>query len=295
MRALTSLSQIIAMIKLLPLLFFVCFGLFSINSPQLATALLSFPSEGTIGEGALAIFYAFGGFEGLVIVAGEMKNPKKDLPIVLLLILSICAAIYFLIQVVAMGSLGPELGASVTPIADVADLLFGAYGKWSVMAAMLLSMTGINLAASFITPRAAAALSEDKLLPASLSQLGSFGTPGLAIAATAVITLSIAYSGSFAQLVTVTAMARFVSYTAICTSTLVFQKRDPSISYRKQPWKLILPLFSLSGIAVMLFLVPFSLICWGLAALALGVPLFFFQKWQSSCSSVSPLPSPTIS
>lgn len=289
MQALNRLSQVIAIIKLLPLLLFIFFGLFTINSSQLATALLSSPTNNSIGEGALTIFYAFGGFDGLVVVAGEMKNPKKDLPVILLSIITICAVIYFLILLVSMGSLGIALGTSVTPIADIADQIFGNAGKWTILVAMLFSMSGINVAASFITPRAATALSQDGLLPAKLAQQGAFGTPGVAIAFTAAITLAIACSGSFTQLVLVTALARFISYTAICSSLLAFQRRYSGVNYRKEPWKLIIPLFALSGIGFMLFLTPLSLVLGALATLVLLSPLYLLQKWLTSRREQAPI------
>lgn len=285
-KTLNGISQLIAIVKILPLLLFIAFGLFAINSLKFYDALILPMDETTFGEGALAVFYAFGGFEGLTVAAGEMKNPKRDLPIVLFLVISVCAFIYFSIQMVAMGTLGAALPESITPVSDVAEALFGNVGKLFVIGAMLLSMSGINLAASFLTPRTAAALADDNLLPPLLSKQGTFGTPGVAILITAIITLLIACSGSFTELVTICAVARFVSYTAICAATLVFQKRS-GVRYLLQPWKLLLPIIGLVGIAFMLFLAPPNLLLWLAGALLLTIPLYLLRKWQTKL----PLPS----
>src|SRR5688572_10623653 len=72
----------------------------------------------TFGSAGLIIFYAFGGFETLVVAAGGMRNPEKNLPFALLSVICICACFYFLIQMIAIGVLGTALISSENPIID---------------------------------------------------------------------------------------------------------------------------------------------------------------------------------
>jgi amino acid transporter len=144
---------------------------------------------------------------------------------------------------------------------------------------MLLSMSGINLAASFLTPRTAAALAEDNLLPKLVGKEGKYGTPAAAIFLTALITLIFAFAGSFTQLATITAVGRFVSYIAICGAAMTFQKRA-GFTYRRQPWRFFVPIFALAGIGLMIFLAPRSLTLWCFSALLLMMPFYLLRRWQ---------------
>lgn len=74
---------------------------------------------GIVAAGLLA-FFAFIGFEDLVNVAEEAKNPKRNLPWAIFLTLTISTVIYFLVASVAVLSVPPEtLAASTAPLNDV--------------------------------------------------------------------------------------------------------------------------------------------------------------------------------
>ena len=278
----TGFNYLVAIAKLLPLGLFLVYGLFAMDWIHFNQAVTPTAAPLEIGEASLAIFYAFGGFESLAIAAGEMKNPKRDLPVAIMVVMGTCALIYFLIHLVSMGILGSALANSTAPISDVAEVLFGPMGKGFVLLGMTLSMGGINLAASFITPRTAVALAEDRMIPSYLAKAGSFGTPGRAIFATVAITTVIACSSSFTELVNLTALARFVSYLATCSATLVFQNESKETNYFKQPWKLAIPLLGIAGIVAMLCITPSKLLLWGLFGVGLTVPLYFLKKYSGT-------------
>ena len=278
----SGFNYLVAIAKLLPLGLFLVYGLYAMDWIHFEAAIVDSADTAHIGEASLAIFYAFGGFESLAIAAGEMKNPKRDLPIAIMIVIASCALIYFLIHLISMGVLGSSLSGSTTPISDVAEILFGSVGKGFVMIGMVISMCGINLAASFITPRTAVALAEDHMIPSFFAKTGAFGTPARAIFCTVAITAVIACSSTFTQLVNLTAMARFVSYLATCGATLVFQNNSSEISYYRQPWKLAIPLLGIGGIAVMLCLIPVNLILMGMIGPALTIPFYFLRNLNLS-------------
>jgi amino acid transporter len=74
------LNNVVTIAKILPLIFFILIGVFYLNHFQFEHIRMdNFKSEG-FGTAALVLFYAFGGFETLVVVAGEMKDPRKNMP-----------------------------------------------------------------------------------------------------------------------------------------------------------------------------------------------------------------------
>lgn len=275
------LNNIVTIAKLLPLLIFVLVGLYYLNTVQLISSfsLASDTRDISFGAAALLIFYAFSGFENLVVAAGEMENPKKNLPIAIMLVVGTCSLIYMLIQIISMGLLGNALAGSVTPIADASHALLGAYGKWFVIAAMMLSIGGINISASFTVPRGAEALADDGLLPKQLSVRGQFDTPVWAILVSVIITGLIALFGTFTQLATISVIARFIQYISTCLAALVLCK----VEREAKPflWRIIdwmVPIAGLCGMAWLLSQASLNQLYWGLSALLFGVPLYFMQK-----------------
>jgi amino acid transporter len=274
-------NNLVAVVKLIPLIIFVLIGVFYIQQEHYTPLLLDELDAKSFGSAALVIFYAFGGFEALVVAAGEMKNPQKNLPLAMMIVIAFCSSLYFIIQLLAIGLLGEGLAESVTPLADAAQMLLGESGKWFVTLAMLISIGGINLTASFITPRSGVALAEDGMIPKWIADKGRFGTPVWAILLTVGLTGILALSGSFAQLVVISVVSRFAQYISTCLALCVFSRKLDLAQSSFKRWCLtIIPIFALFGIGWLIFQATLSQIIWGLGALILGCPLYWVQKFQ---------------
>lgn len=279
------LNNIITIAKILPLLFFVCVGIFYIKQSNLTVPLPVFHSE-SIGSATILLFYAFAGFEALVVPAGEMQNPEKNLPRAVMVTISICALLYFIIQVIAMGTLGPALSHSVSPISDVAEMILGPSGKLVITLAMLVSIGGINIAASFIVPKTGQALAEDRMIPEFIAKKNRFGSAYVSILVTVFLTGFMAISGDFLQLVAISVVSRFVQHISTCLAVYVLYKERLTLD---QPFgKLIsmfIPLISLCGISWLIYQTPVYQLVAGVIALFISIPLYFIWK-----PKVSPIP-----
>lgn len=279
-RLFKSINNLVALAKLIPLVLFVVMGMFYVEHKHFTPLVWQELDVQSFGSAALMIFYAFGGFEALVVAAGEMKNPQKNLPLAVMFVIAICSFLYFLIQLIAIGLLGESLAESVTPLADSAQLLLGDSGKWFVSLAMLISIGGVNLTASFIAPCTGVAMAEDGLIPKWISHKGRYGTPVWAILITISLTGVLALTGSFAQLIVISVVSRFAQYISTCLAVYVFHRRlmfEPSNPFKRM-LIVIIPAFALVGIGWMIFQASFSQLIWGLGALTLGVPLYFLQN-----------------
>jgi len=272
------INNIVTVAKIIPLLLFVLLGVFFVKTSSYIPLNLQEFKEETFGAAALVVFYAFGGFEILAVAAEEIKNPRKNLPLAIMLVITFSSFLYFIIQFIAMGILGEALGASTTPLADAAQIFLGDSGKWFVTLAMLVSIGGVNLSASFITPRSGAALAEDGLMPRKMAVKGRFGTPTCAILVTMGATGLLALSSSFTQLAVISVISRFSQYISTCLAVMVLHKKmDRSKSVFQQALFIVIPIFALLGIGwLILQATPMQLI-WGLGALVLGIPLYFIQ------------------
>jgi hypothetical protein len=118
-------AVVLAFGKLVPLFVLVLVGFFAVDWSRVFPVPAP-PSE-NFTKAALLVLFAYAGFENTAAAAGEYKNPQRDVPFALFVMISIVTLIYTLVQLVAIGTI-PNLGVSQTPLADAGRLLLGPAG-----------------------------------------------------------------------------------------------------------------------------------------------------------------------
>ncbi len=217
------LSNLFTVGKLIPILLFVSVGLFFI-SPQNFSFETS-PGYADFSRSVLLLIYAFTGFEMAVIPAGEVRDPRRNLPLALLTAISVVAVLYILIQVVCIGTL-PELATSERPLADAGSRFLGSAGAAVISAGVLISITGNLNVLILAGSRLPFAMSERGELPEAVSATHSrFRTPYVAIAVTAAVMLALTLWSSFTSQVTISAIARLLAYAATCTALVILRRK----------------------------------------------------------------------
>ncbi len=216
-------SNLFTVGKLVPMLIFVGAGLFFLNPQNYSFAAQ--PEYAPFSQSVLKLIYAFTGFEMAAIPAGETKDPRRHLPFALLLAIAVVAVLYVLIQVVCIGTF-PGLAGSQKPLADAATQFMGGPGGALISAGALISITG-NLNIVLLSgSRVPFAMAEQKQLPSFVSRVHQrFFTPYVSILITASVMLVLTVSATFIQALTISAIARLVTYFATCVSLLVFRAR----------------------------------------------------------------------
>lgn len=264
--------------KLIPLILFIIIGIFFIQGGNFTPIVPEELSTKSFSDAAILIFYAFTGFESISTAAEDMENPKKNLPRAIIIAITIVSIFYFMIQFVSIGILGSDLSSTDVPVVDaMAKTILGSAGGMIVTAGTLISIGGINAAASFLTPRGCLALAENAMLPKFVAKKTRWGTPGVAIALSVVLALPIALSGSFTTLAAISVISRFSQYIPTCLAILVFRKRGMEGTF-KVPFGALVPVLATAVSIWLLFHAdPKSLVI-GLGALLLGIPLYFIMK-----------------
>ena len=162
-----------------PLLLFVVVGAFFVDFHRYSFATP--PGYGSFSQAALVLVYAYVGFEGAVIPAGEMRDPGRHLPFALLTGIVVIAMLYVLIQAVCIGTL-PQLADSSRPLSDASFRFLGTVGASVIAAGALVSIAGAMNALMFATPRLLFAMAENRQLPSwFLTTHSRFHTPSVAI------------------------------------------------------------------------------------------------------------------
>lgn len=275
----TRLSNVITLSKGMLLLFFVLCGLFAIKGENLFSGSESsaLPTITSFGSAALIIFYAFSGFEALSVVAAETENPQRNIPIAMMVGILLSSLLYFVVQCICIGALGSDLTGNASPIVDVAGLGGGEAAKFLVSLAMIISIGGVIIASSFITPRSLASLSEEQKLLPILSAKNKFQVPVVATFLSSALACLVALSGSFVELVTISVVSRFVQHSTTSLAVFAFHRRG-IISPFAQKWKRLIPVVALSSMAFMISFAELYQVLWGVGALFVGVPLYLLQQ-----------------
>lgn len=273
------INNIVAVTKLAPLLFFIFLGLFYIEYDNFTPFVRTDMEIGSIGEASLIIFFAFSGFETIAVAAEDMDNPRRNIPIAILIVLAISSLIYFLVQMVVVGVLGPALATSITPIADAASRFFGDYGRLFILISTLISSIGINIASSFITPRSAVVLAEDRLIPSFLSQNNSYGTPTAAIVISVILTILAALSGSFMKLAAISVVARLCQYIPTCLAVFVLRKKYGQSGMQfPRTFMVAIPVLGVLFTFWLLSNASIDELIWGAGAIVLCIPIYLFMR-----------------
>lgn len=273
-------NNTITISKLVPLVIFIAVGIWFIKGGNFTPFLPSkVANTGSFALAAMTMFYAFTGVEGAVVAAGEMKNPEKNLPRALIVILLVVAAFYLLIQAVCIGILGSSLANSLTPVQDAFGKILGGFGKYLIAAGTLLSIGGICVSSSFITPRSGVAMANHGMMPKVLKRKNKVGAPYVAIIVSAVLGWAIALSGTFATLAQISAVSRFAQYIPACIAVMVFRKtkKDRPTGF-KIPFGWFIPIVAVIVSLWLLFNTEATNLIWGLGALIIAVPFYFITR-----------------
>ncbi|MHA1291734.1 MAG: APC family permease [Promethearchaeota archaeon] len=159
---------------------FIIFGLPQIDLNKLSGAESGglFPN-GLIGVfmGAIILSFSYAGFAAVIEIGGEIKNPRRNIPLGLVISLILITSLYILVSIVMVGSMDyKELGRGAT-LVDVAALFFP---KWFlfflsilILIAIASTLHGVLLAYS----RDLYSASRDHVFPLALGKINRFGTP----------------------------------------------------------------------------------------------------------------------
>lgn len=279
-RQAAQLSLALVFGKLLPLLLFVCIGVFHVDWD------LAFggPAAGALdlrstSEAALLLLFAYAGFENLSVAAGEYQNPRRNVPFALVAMIVLVTIMYAAVQLVAQGTL-PALAASSTPLADAAAGFGGEALALLLTVGAALSILGTSNATLLLGPRFLHTLAVDGYGPRVLARVHPrLRTPDLAIAVQVAMALALALSGSFVQLALLSMVTRLLAYITTAASVLVLRRRrgDPAGTLQLPGGPLIPMAALVLSLALLLSARPAHLIAVGIAV-AVGSVIYWFPR-----------------
>ena len=246
--------------KLVPLILLMIFGFLwgsgenPVFSPMVADGLN--PTV-ILGQLMLSVLFAFEGWTNVGTIAGEMKNPGKDLPVAIVGGVCFIMAVYFIVNLAYLWVLpADQLKDLSAPASAVALALFGNVGGKIVSVGIMISAFGACNGFVLSGSRVAYTLAEGGSLPCSarLARLNRAQVPVNSILLVGLIGAVFAVSGRFNLLTDLAVFSSWTFYTLTFAAVMRYRKQRPDlVRNHKVPLYPVVPLIAIaSGIYVIL-------------------------------------------
>jgi APA family basic amino acid/polyamine antiporter len=271
-----SFNALMVMIKVTIVLFVIVVGAFYVN-PRNWTPFapygwsgISFFGHTLLGQtgmgdeplgmlaGAAVVFFAYIGFDSVSTHAEEARNPRRDVPIGIIVSLILCTVLYIAVAGVVTGMVRYDRLNIDAPVADAFKQVNLPWAQGLVSVGALAGMTSVMLVLMLSQPRVLLAMARDGLLPPGFfgTVHRRFRTPWKSTILTGVF---VAAFGGFlplrilAELVNIGTLLAFV---IVCAAVLIMRKTHPEAD---RPFRApLVPFVPIAGIATCLLLM-FSL------------------------------------
>jgi APA family basic amino acid/polyamine antiporter len=195
----------------------------------------------TFGAALIPILFAYGGWQVTNYIAEEMRDPERHLPRALILGTLTVVAIYLLVNVAYLRTLGLEgLAATPTPAAEAAGRWMGAGGERFVAAAIAISTFGFLNLAVLAPTRVYYAMAADGAFFPSLAKLHPrYGTPGAAIILQSAWAIALTLTGEYGDLLDTVVFADWIFFGLTVAGLFVLRPRfgnAPGYRMPGYPW-----------------------------------------------------------
>lgn len=211
----------------------------------------------------IAAFYAFTGFESVASGSEDMEEPEKNLPRAIPLAIAIIAAIYIGIVGIAM-MINPGAIVASSQVVALADVFANPIISNLIILGALISMFGINVAASFHTPRVLEAMALQGQIPEYFAKRTDKGFPMVAFFITIgiAILLPMAFRFDMTSIIVLSSISRFIQFIIVPLAVITFyfgkEKGEALQNVRKNVFvDVVIP-----GIALVLTLVLLYKFSW---------------------------------
>lgn len=250
------------------------------------------------GTALVAVAWAFDGWNNVNFVAGEIRNPQRNLPRALILGTAGVTLLYLLVNYIYLYALPmPEAAGTVRIAEKAANALFDGTFAGLVTVIVMVSIFGSVNGSILAGPRVYYAMARDGLFFKKVSRVHPrFRTPAFAIVIQGAWAAVLALSGTFEQLLTFVVFVSIMFWIAAAASVFTLRKKFPDLPRPfKTPGFPVIPavfILASSGILVnTLFEQPVEALA-GIVITLLGIPVYFFWKKKDKTILIQPKEDP---
>ncbi|HUZ94133.1 MAG TPA: APC family permease [Edaphobacter sp.] len=245
------------------------------------------PIFAAVASATVAAFFSFGGWWEAGKIAGEVRNPRRNLPLAFTCGVLLVTLVYLLVSFAFLSVVPLDRIVSNTAfVAQFGEALFGSLGGRVLSACVLLSVLGGMMAMTMAAPRVYYAMARDGAFFSIFGRLHPrFGTPANAVLLQTGLALLVLCFGAFDRILS------FIIFSAICFLALsaasLFRLKEPVQRW----WYPAAPVLFLLGCGAINLLIlmhdPLPALL-GLLAVLCGDPIrhFFFSSRQSAAAQI---------
>ena len=283
------IQNVFTILKIGSILFFALAGLFISTGNHIDFSIN--PTSMSIGSiltgmgiALVAVTWTVGGWEYVTFAAGEIKNPKKNLPLALIIGTVVILVLYIMIniaylKVLPMDSLIGELKVGEA----TAKSLYGPGIAGAFVVVVIISMFGSLNGNILVGPRISYAMAKDKLFFSKAAEVHpKFHTPGNAIMIQGVWASVLALSGTFEEIITLVVFVNFMMWIAASSMVFVLRKKQPELERPYKVWGYpYVPAFFIifsSAIMINTFFESPQQSLMGIGLTLLGIPAYLYWK-----------------
>jgi APA family basic amino acid/polyamine antiporter len=233
----SSTQNLLTIVKVLSIGGIIGVGLFAhpaaMHAPALAPIAGGAMLVGALGASLLPVFYSYDGWQTAPFMDRELKDPHITLPRGLVWGVIVVVALYVLVTIAGLRTLGPGgLAASQAPATDIVRVAIGASAGLIITICIAISTLGFLGNQALTIPRLYYAMAKDGLFFKELAYVHpKTQAPVVAIMLQAVISIVILLSGKYDQILNYVTSMDFLWMALCAVALLVFRSRD-----RAKPW-----------------------------------------------------------
>lgn len=289
-RVAANLQSLTLVVKMIPIALIVLVGLFMPTNMEVSLFPVKAGGDGdfihAFSGALLATMFAYDGWLGVGAVAGEMKQPEKDLPKAIFLGLTFITIVYVLINFVFLKTLSiDQLSGNLNAASEASNQIFGSFGGKLVTIGILISVYGALNGYTMTGIRVPYALALEEMIPFShqFQKLSErFVVPYIAGIFQFVIAAVMMFLGSFDLLTDMLVFVMWLFSLLIFSAVFILRKREPELNRPyKVPFYPVIPIVAIVGGLFILITTLFTqtiLASIGIGITLLGIPVYLLNK-----------------
>ena len=240
----------------------------------------------SMGTALVPVLFAYGGWQTANFIAGEIQDPRRNLPRALLLGVAGVVVLYVGVNLICVRALGPQaLAGTTVPATTVMRLAFGERGASLIALGITISTLGFLSQSILTAPRVYFAMAEDGVFFRSVASVNSrTHVPTVAIILQSVWTIVVALSGRYEQILNYVVAMDFLFFGLTATCIFVLRRREqtgPGVIDRQPGYRVPGHPFTTAAFVLACWLVVATTIyrypansLLGMLILVLGLPVY---------------------
>lgn len=264
------------------------------------THLAGFALLGAMGSTIINALFSADAWNNVTFIAGEIKDPRKNIPRSLFLGTLIVTVLYVLANIAYLALLpikgdpaatdafgqGIQFATNDRVAGSAATMIFGNTALFVMAALIMISTFGCNNGLILAGARVYYAMAKEKLFLRKAGELNENAVPSFALWTQCIWACTLCLSGTYGDLVNYSAFASMIFYIVTIAGLFVLRKKEPDTErpYKAFGYPVIPALYIVAALVICTILIIYDgrNTGFGLVCVALGIPVYYLTQRKRS-------------